>query len=56
MNDYDVLADILEMAELLTHQLENTLEVDTINDTTGKTETVIFKFNDEKELESIYTE
>lgn len=56
MNDYDTLKDILEIAELLSLETDDTLEVLTYNETTGKAATVIYTFNDDGELVNIYTE
>ena len=56
MNDYETQKELLEMAEVLSNELENLLEVKTFNETTGKSNTVVFEFNDQKELTRIYTE
>ena len=56
MTDYDTLKDILETSELLSNELEDSLEVTTFNEQTGRMEAVVFKFNKFKELEGIVTE
>lgn len=56
MTDYDTQKDILEMAEVLTAEFENRLEVETYNDTTGRQTKVVFEFNEDKELTNIFVE
>lgn len=56
MNDFETVKDILEIAEVLTDERENVLEVMTYCNNTGKTSNVIFEFNDAQELTNIYTE
>ncbi len=56
MNEYEKLKDLLEMAELLTAEFDNTLEVETYNETTNTPSKIIFEFDEDQELENIYVE
>lgn len=56
MNNFDNLKDILEMAELLDSELENSLEVVTVNADDTSSVRVVFVFDDDKNLIGIYTE
>jgi hypothetical protein len=55
-NDFDKLKDIFEMAEVLTNEGHDTLEILTVDETANKTLTVIFSFNKERELIEVYAE
>jgi hypothetical protein len=56
MNDYDNLKDILEIAEVLSGELERKLEVKAVNETTNEILTVVFEFNRDNELTGVYLE
>jgi hypothetical protein len=56
MNDYDKLKDILEIAEVLSGELERKLEVKAVNETTNEILTVVFEFNRDNELTGVYLE
>jgi len=56
MTDYDKLKDILEMAEVLTNDYQDTLEVLAVDENTNKTSTVVFSFNKQRELIEVYLE
>lgn len=53
-NDYEVLKEVLEVAEVLTLETESTLEVATYHEITGKSTTVVFHFNPSMELINVY--
>mgnify|MGYP003442701900 CR=1 FL=1 len=48
--DFDTLKDIFEMAEVLTHEGENTLEISAFDERTNKIGIITFRFNDNREL------
>lgn len=56
MTDYATLRNIFEMAEVLDDASETILELKTVNATDDKTVTVVFVFNEDKELTGVYTE
>lgn len=52
-NDFTTLYEILEMAEVLSAADEDSLEVVTVDEHSGKTATVVFYFNKDKELTGV---
>lgn len=56
MTDYKTLKEMLIMAEVLTGEFENKLEVKTYTEPTEHLQTVVFEFNDENELINIFIE
>ena len=56
MTDRDQIKDVLEIAELLSSESEDVLEVVTVNRKTDEVVTVIFNFNSDGELTEIVTE
>lgn len=55
-NDFDNLKEIFEMAEVLSNETHDTLEILTVDESANKTVTVIFSFNKERELIEVYVE
>lgn len=55
-NDFETLRDIFTMAEVLTSDNEDVLEILTVDEHSNKTARVIFKFNEDKELTEVYVE
>lgn len=56
IRDYDTLAEIFEDTEFLTNSTESSLEIETINETTGGMVVVILKFSEDGELKEFYVE
>lgn len=56
MTDFKTVRDILEMAELLEEEFDNSLTVKTVNSTDDATVNVVFVFDDEEQLVGMYTE
>lgn len=50
MNDFEILKDVFEMAEVLIREDDNTLEISAFDERTNKIGTITFRFNDQKEL------
>lgn len=56
MTDFKTIREILEMAELLDTEFDNSLIVKTVNATDDATVSVVFVFDDEQQLIGMYTE
>lgn len=56
MTDFYKLKDVFEMAEVLSYESDNTLEIATVDATTDQTCNVVFTFNEELELTEVYVE
>lgn len=56
MNDFETLKNIFEMAEVLELEGENTLELLTTDEKSGKSATVIFNFNELGDLTEVYVQ
>lgn len=56
MTDFKSIREILEMAELLEEEFDNTLIVQTVNSTDDAAVKVVFVFDDEEQLIGMYTE
>lgn len=56
LNDFETLKEVFEMAEVLTAEYQDRLELQTYNDSTGRFNRVVFKFNDDFELTEVVSE
>jgi hypothetical protein len=56
MTDYDKLKDVFEIAEVLSNEFQDTLEVIAVSETTNKAMNVVFSFNKQRELVEVYIE
>lgn len=56
MTDYLRLKDIFEMAEVLSNEIDQTLEVECVETHSGEVKTVVFAFNAQRELVEVYIE
>lgn len=56
MTDFNTLREIFEMAEVLTSDDNDQLEIVTVDEHTNKTATVVFNFNEHSELTEVYVQ
>lgn len=52
-NDFNILKEVFEMAELLEYETDGCLELQTVDERTDKTARVIFNFNADGELSEV---
>ncbi len=56
MTEYFKIKECFEMAEVLTNETENTLEIKTIEEPSGDMVTVMFIFDHDKNLSNVFVE